>query len=554
MKQNPEEMTMSEVLSMANFDLPAVNDVIEGEVVRVTNQEVTVDIHGATEGTIYLNELTLDKVDSAKDVVKIGDKIKAMIKKVDDEQILLSRRALLEYERFQELKTAFEKGETLVAKVERVVKGGLIVNIGLEAFLPANMIDVKYVSDLNQYVSQEIPVRIVEFNARNRKIKVSRKMVIAEQLKAARDEQFSTLALGEIVEGEVVRIEKYGAFVRFGSLEGLVHISEISHLPVANVEDALTVGQKVSAKVIKIDGTKLQLSIKATLMTPFEQFASTHQVGDVLDGQVVRLMDFGAFVEATAGVEGLVHLSELSWDHKAKLDEVVSEGQTVRVRILSMDNKNHRLALSIKQVEQDPWVAFGHQVGDVIKGQVTNVTDLGAFIKVAPYIEGLCHYTEASWNPQMKLASMVAPMDEVEVKIISLDAKKHRLGLSLRQVKSNPWESVTFKTLDVVKGTVVATNDRGAFVAVEEDVVGFLPMNQITEKRISRVEDVLTVGQEVEVKVTRFEPKQFKLELSIRRIVEDAEREEFNNYMQKQEAMENETLGDLFGDALKNLL
>ena len=554
MKQNPEEMTMSEVLSMANFDLPAVNDVIEGEVVRVTNQEVTVDIHGATEGTIYLNELTLDKVDSAKDVVKIGDKIKAMIKKVDDEQILLSRRALLEYERFQELKTAFEKGETLVAKVERVVKGGLIVNIGLEAFLPANMIDVKYVSDLNQYVSQEIPVRIVEFNARNRKIKVSRKMVIAEQLKAARDEQFSTLALGEIVEGEVVRIEKYGAFVRFGSLEGLVHISEISHLPVANVEDALTVGQKVSAKVIKIDGTKLQLSIKATLMTPFEQFASTHQVGDVLDGQVVRLMDFGAFVEVTAGVEGLVHLSELSWDHKAKLDEVVSEGQTVRVRILSMDNKNHRLALSIKQVEQDPWVAFGHQVGDVLKGQVTNVTDLGAFIKVAPYIEGLCHYTEASWNPQMKLASMVAPMDEVEVKIISLDAKKHRLGLSLRQVKSNPWESVTFKTLDVVKGTVVATNDRGAFVAVEEDVVGFLPMNQITEKRISRVEDVLTVGQEVEVKVTRFEPKQFKLELSIRRIVEDAEREEFNNYMQKQEAMENETLGDLFGDALKNLL
>ena len=554
MKQNPEEMTMSEVLSMANFDLPAVNDVIEGEVVRVTNQEVTVDIHGATEGTIYLNELTLDKVDSAKDVVKIGDKIKAMIKKVDDEQILLSRRALLEYERFKELKTAFEKGETLVAKVERVVKGGLIVNIGLEAFLPANMIDVKYVSDLNQYVSQEIPVRIVEFNARNRKIKVSRKMVIAEQLKAARDEQFSTLALGEIVEGEVVRIEKYGAFVRFGSLEGLVHISEISHLPVANVEDALTVGQKVSAKVIKIDGTKLQLSIKATLMTPFEQFASTHQVGDVLDGQVVRLMDFGAFVEVAAGVEGLVHLSELSWDHKAKLDEVVSEGQTVRVRILSMDNKNHRLALSIKQVEQDPWVAFGHQVGDVIKGQVTNVTDLGAFIKVAPYIEGLCHYTEASWNPQMKLASMVAPMDEVEVKIISLDAKKHRLGLSLRQVKSNPWESVTFKTLDVVKGTVVATNDRGAFVAVEEDVVGFLPMNQITEKRISRVEDVLTVGQEVEVKVTRFEPKQFKLELSIRRIVEDAEREEFNNYMQKQEAMENETLGDLFGDALKNLL
>ena len=190
----------------------------------------------------------------------------------------------------------------------------------------------------------------------------------------------------------------------------------------------------------------------------------------------------------------------------------------------------------------------------MIKGQVTNVTDLGAFIKVAPYIEGLCHYTEASWNPQVKLESMVKVSDEVEVKIISLDVKKHRLGLSLRQVKSNPWKTVSFKPLDIIKGQVVSTNDRGAFIAVEEDVVGFLPMNQVTEKRISRVEDVLTLGQEVEVKVTRFEPQQFKLELSIRRIAEDAEREEFNNYMQTQEAVENETLGDLFGDALKNLL
>ena len=551
---NHEEMTMGDVLAMENFDLPSVNDVIEGEVVRVTNQEVTVDIHGATEGTIYLSELTLDKVDSAKEVIKVGDKIKAMIKKVDDEQILLSRRALLEYQRFQDLKVAFEKGETLEAKVERAVKGGLIVNIGMEAFLPANMIDVTYVSDLEQYVGQTVSVRIVEFNARNKKIKVSRKIVVAEQLKAAREDQFSTLTVGEVVEGTVVRIEKYGAFVRFGALEGLVHISEISHLPVEKVEDVLAINQAVTAKVIKIEGTKLQLSIKAILPTPFEQFVSAHQVGDIVEGEVVRLMDFGAFVEVAPGVEGLVHLSELSWDHKVKLEDIVSEGKRVSVRVLSIDSENQRLALSIKKVEQDPWVAFGHNVGDVIKGQVTNITDLGAFIKVAPYIEGLCHYTETSWNPNVKLASLVAVGDEVEVKIISLDAKKHRLGLSLRQVKSNPWTEVTFKSGDVITGKVESANDRGAFVAVAEDVVGFLPMNQITEKRISRVEDALSIGQDVDVKVVRFEPNNFKLELSIRRIKEDAEREEFNKYMQQQETVENETLGDLFGDALKNLL
>lgn len=551
---NHEEMTMGDVLAMENFDLPSVNDVIEGEVVRVTNQEVTIDIQGATEGTIYLNELSLEKVESAKDIVKIGDKIKAMVKKVDDEQILLSRRALLEYERFQELKEAFEKGEKLEATVERAVKGGLIVNIGMEAFLPANMIDVKYVSDLESFVGQTIEVQIVELNVRNKKIKVSRKMVVAEQLKVARDEQFSTLAVGDLVEGTVVRIEKYGAFVRFGALEGLVHISEISHLPVAKVEDALTVGQTVKAKVIKVEGTKLQLSIKAVLPTPFEVFVSTHQVGDVLEGEVVRLMDFGAFVEVAQGVEGLVHLSELSWDHKAKLEDIVSEGKRVSVRLLAIDHENRRLALSIKKVEDDPWVVFPHQVGDVVKGSITTITDLGAFIKVAPYIEGLCHYTEASWNPNVSLASLVNVGDEVEVKIISLDAKKHRLGLSLRQVKSNPWKELSIKAGDVVTGTVQSANDKGAFIAINEDVVGFLPMNQIVEKRITRVEDALSIGQEVDVKVMRFEPNQFKLELSIRRIKEDAEREEYNKYMQQQEQVENETLGDLFGEALKNLL
>ena len=544
---NHEEMTMGDVLAMENFDLPSVNDVIEGEVVRVTNQEVTIDIQGATEGTIYLNELSLEKVESAKDIVKIGDKIKAMVKKVDDEQILLSRRALLEYERFQELKEAFEKREKLEATVERAVKGGLIVNIGMEAFLPANMIDVKYVSDLESFVGQTIEVQIVELNVRN-------KMVVAEQLKVARDEQFSTLAVGDLVEGTVVRIEKYGAFVRFGALEGLVHISEISHLPVAKVEDALTVGQTVKAKVIKVEGTKLQLSIKAVLPTPFEVFVSTHQVGDVLEGEVVRLMDFGAFVEVAQGVEGLVHLSELSWDHKAKLEDIVSEGKRVSVRLLAIDHENRRLALSIKKVEDDPWVVFPHQVGDVVKGSITTITDLGAFIKVAPYIEGLCHYTEASWNPNVSLASLVNVGDEVEVKIISLDAKKHRLGLSLRQVKSNPWKELSIKAGDVITGTVQSANDKGAFIAINEDVVGFLPMNQIVEKRITRVEDALSIGQEVDVKVMRFEPNQFKLELSIRRIKEDAEREEYNKYMQQQEQVENETLGDLFGEALKNLL
>ena len=553
-ERNQDEITMNDVLNFEDFLLPVVNDIIVGEVVRVTPQEVTVDIQGATEGTIYLNELTLDKVESAESLVKVGDKIEAIVKKVADEQILLSRRALLERNRFQDLKVAFEKGEILEGTVVRALKNALIVNVGMDAFLPANMIDVDYVSDVTTYVGQTIPVRIVEFNPKNKKMTVSRKVVIAEQRKVEREDQLATLAQGEIVEGTVVRLEKFGAFVRFGALEGLVHISEISHLPVKEVADVLEVNQKIKAKVIKIEGTKLQLSIKAVLPTPFEDFVETHKEGDLVKGEVVRLTEYGAFVKVAEGVEGLVHVSELSWGHRVNLDDVLSEGKTIKVKIISINKETGRLGLSLKQIEQDPWATFQYNVGDIIKGQVTNITDLGAFIKVSDYIEGLCHFSEASWNPNVRLANLISIGDEVEVKIISLDVSKRRLGLSLRQIKSNPWLETGIKVGDIVTGTVDSMIERGAFIKVAEDVTGYLPMNQISEKHVSRVEEALTLGQEIEVKVVRFEPNQSKLELSVRRIKDDAERADFDNYMKEQDEVGNETLGDLFGESLKNLL
>jgi len=553
-KTELEEMSMSDVMNFEDFSLPTVGDTIEGEVVRVTPSEVTVDINGATEGTIYLSELTLEKVDNANDVVKVGDKIKAVIKKYDDEKILLSPKALLEKDRFNELKTAFENSETIQAKVVRAVKNALIVNVGMEAFLPASMIDVEYVSELNSYVGQTIPVRIVEFNNRNRRMTVSRKAVVAEQQKLNRENQMSTLALGDVVEGKVVRIQPYGAFIRFGAVEGMVHISEIAHTSVSKIEDALAVGQEVTAKVIKIDGVKISLSIKAVLPTPFEEIAKTHQVGDVVEGEVTQLTEYGAFVKLAEGVEGLVHVSELTWGHRAKLEDVVSEGQKIQVKIISINPETGRIGLSIKQIDADPWTVYPNQVGDIVKGEVTNVTDLGAFIRVAPFIEGLAHFSEASWNPTVRMSDLVNVGDEVEVKIISFDGAKHRIGLSLRQIKDNPWSEAGIKEGDILTGTVTGSNNRGAFVQIAEDVIGFLPINQIADKRISRVEDELSIGQEVQVKVTRFDANRANLEFSIRRITEDAERQEFNNYMKEQDRVENETLGDLFGDSLKDLL
>ncbi|MCL1951035.1 MAG: S1 RNA-binding domain-containing protein [Turicibacter sp.] len=553
-KAENEEMSMSDVLNFEDFNLPSVGDTIEGEVVRVTPSEVTVDINGATEGTIYLSELSLAKVDNAHEVVKVGDKIQAVIKKINDEQILLSPKALMERGRFNELKAAFENGEVLQAKVTRAMKNALIVNVGMEAFLPASMIDVEYVSELDSYVGQTIPVRIVEFNNRNRRMTVSRKAVVAEQQKLDRTSQLETLAIGDVFEGKVVRIQPYGAFVRFGALEGMVHISEISHTGVSKIEDALSIGQEVSVKVIKVDGLKISLSIKAAMPTPFEEVSKVHQVGDVVSGEVTQLTEYGAFVKLAEGVEGLVHMSELSWGHRPKVEDVVSQGQAVNVKIISLNPETGRIGLSIKQIDADPWTVFPNQVGDVVKGKVTNVTELGAFISVAPFIEGLAHFSEASWNPSVRMADLVSVGDEVDVKIISFDSEKHRIGLSLRQVKNNPWSEAGIKEGDVVEGTVTGMNSRGAHVAIAEDVVGFLPINQIADKRISKVEDELNQGQAIKAKVMKFDANRANLELSIRRIEEDAERAEFNKYIKEQDSVENETLGDLFGDSLKDLL
>ena len=549
------EMNSKEFESYMAFTMPRVGEVVEGTVANVTRQEVTVDLNCPTEGTMYLNELTDANVESAHDIVKVGDKIRVIVKKVSDEQILLSHTAVLKLERQDALKKSFENKEIVTARVLRSVKGGVIVSInGIEAFMPTNLIDVAFVENTEAFVGQDVQVRIVEFDARKNRIRVSRKEIVAETLKAQKAEQLSTLATNDVVTGEVVRLQPFGAFVRFGALEGLVHISEISHLPVASVETALTVGQTVSAKVLKVEGSKIQLSIKALLKTPFELVCETVKEGDVVSAEITKVTEYGAFAKVAEGVEGLIHTSEYSWDSSKKFEDVMSEGHAYDIRVLKVDQKAKRIALSLKQIEANPWETLSFNINDVITGTVTAVTELGAFIKVAPYIEGLCHFSEASYNPYVNIADVCQVGEEVSVKVISIDAKRRRLGLSVKQVKANPWTSFKAKVGDVVSGVITRTTDKGAYVTLAEDIVAFLPMNQISEKRISKVEEVFGLNEEISVKITKSEPKEGRLMVSVRRIQEDAERAEFTSYLATENNLENDTLGDLFGDALKDLL
>ncbi|MCL1989299.1 MAG: S1 RNA-binding domain-containing protein [Defluviitaleaceae bacterium] len=551
------EMTMEELMNLEGMRVPTVGDVVTGKVIAIAGQEVTVDIGGGKDATIYLSELSADHISSANDAVSIGSEIEAVVKKVSDEQILLSVKAVAIRAQNAAIEKALEDGSALEATVTRIVRGGLLVDLnGVEAFLPASQLDVRYVENLDSYMGQTFKVK-VESIKRGR-IAVTRKELIAAEREAAKAHALTSLNIGDRVAGKVVRITTFGAFVDFGAVEGLVHLSEISHTRFKKIEDVLTVGDDVQAEVIKIDNDKIGLSIKKVLPTPIELFDKTHQVGDVLVGNVVSVHDYGAFVEVAPGVEGLVHTSELSWESaRAKVSDFLTAGKKTNVKIININVESGRVALSIKQIESDPWDALALTVGDVVVGKVESLTQIGAFINIAPYIDGLCHFSEASWSTGTRLEDLVKVGDDVQVKVISLDKERKRVGLSLRQVTSNPWDDLTVRRGDIVTGTIVNLNNRGAEVQVAEGVVGFLPIGQITERRLNHPNETLSMNEEIQAKVTHFEPNSYRLELSVRQIAEDAERADFDAYMkvQNQEVSESaETLGDLFKDTFKNLV
>jgi len=552
------EMTMEELMSLEGVKVPSVGDVVTGKVIAIAGQEVTVDIGGGNDATVYLSELSADDISSVSDVVSIGTEIEAVVKKVSDEQILLSVKAVAIRAKSAEIEQALKDGTALEATVINAIRGGLLVDLGgIEAFLPASHIDVRYVENLNIYVGQTFNVK-VESIKKNGRIAVTRKELAAAEREEAKAHALESLQIGDRVDGKIVRITAFGAFVDFGAVEGLIHLSEISHIRFRKIEDVLTVGDDVHAEIVKIDGEKIGLSIKKVLPTPIEEFAKIHQVGEVLTGIVVSVHDYGAFVEVAPGVEGLVHASELSWESaRSKVSDFLTAGKKAQVKIIDINVASGRIALSVKQIEDDPWEALAATVGDIVVGRVESITGIGAFINIAPYIDGLCHFSETSWSTKTRLEDVIKVGDEVQVKVISLDRKRKRVGLSLRQVAANPWEGLGWRRGDILTGTVASLDNRGAEIKVAEGIVGFLPIGQIADRRLGHANEALSMGDEVQVKITNFEPNNYRLDLSIRQIAEDAERADFDAYMKVQDAEgadSEETLGDLFGEKFKDLV
>ena len=450
--QTPEKtFSMEEALQEAEARLEKrvrPGQVLTGKVVFVGSEGVAVDIGAKTEGIIPFNQLTEKPLsdEELKGLLKPGDEVRVQILKVDPEtgQILLSRKKVEATEHWDRIQELYEKGEPVTVTVKEKVKGGVVAELdGVQAFIPASQLDLRRIPNLDAYVGQQILAKIIELNRKKGRVLLSRRAVLEEEQKKAKEAFFQSLEPGQVVEGTVVDVTDFGAFVNLGPVDGLVHRSEITWGRFNHPREVLHKGQKVRAQVVSVDPEKerVNLSIKALIPDPWSTVAEKYPVGTRVRGKVVGLTPFGAFVEVEPGLEGLIHISELSWTKRPKHpSEVVKEGDEVEAVVLRLDPAERRLSLGLKQTQPDPWqqLVEKYPPGTVVKGKVTGVTDFGVFVELEPGMEGLVHVSELDHARVENPAALFKKGDEMEVVVLNIDPVEQRISLSRKRLLPPP--------------------------------------------------------------------------------------------------------------------
>jgi small subunit ribosomal protein S1 len=450
--QTPEKtFSMEEALQEAEARLEKrvrPGQVLTGKVVFVGSEGVAVDIGAKTEGIIPFNQLTEKPLsdEELKGLLKPGDEVRVQVLKVDPEtgQILLSRKKVEATEHWDRIQELYEKGEPVTVTVKEKVKGGVVAELdGVRAFIPASQLDLRRIPNLDAYVGQQILAKIIELNRKKGRVLLSRRAVLEEEQKKAKEAFFQSLEPGQVVEGTVVDVTDFGAFVNLGPVDGLVHRSEITWGRFNHPREVLHKGQKVRAQVVSVDPEKerVNLSIKALIPDPWSTVAEKYPVGTRVRGKVVGLTPFGAFVEVEPGLEGLIHISELSWTKRPKHpSEVVKEGDEVEAVVLRLDPAERRLSLGLKQTQPDPWqqLVEKYPPGTVVKGKVTGVTDFGVFVELEPGMEGLVHVSELDHARVENPAALFKKGDEMEVVVLNIDPVEQRISLSRKRLLPPP--------------------------------------------------------------------------------------------------------------------
>ena len=493
--------------------------IVKGKILEIKPQVILVDIGYKSEGAIPSNEFEDEDI-------QVGDEVEVLLERLENDEgmVVLSKEKAAHRQNWEKIYNVFKDGGLVKGKVKSVVKGGLMVNVGVEAFLPGSQIDIIPPKDLNEYVGKVFEFKIVKINDERKNIVLSRREVIEAERAEQRQKFLDGVTPGDKVIGVVKNITDFGAFVDLNGMDGLLHITDMSWGRLNHPSEMLGIGQKIEVQILEVNREKerVSLGLKQLQNNPWENIEARYPVGQRVRGKVTKLVAYGAFVEVEEGVEGLVHVSELSWTKRiARPSDVLTVGQEIEASVLGINKEERKISLGVRQLDTNPWddIDARYPIGTQMKRAVRNLTAYGAFVELEEGIDGMIHVSDLSWTRKINHPSeLLKKGQEVDAVVLGIDKANQRISLGMKQLDTDPWSIIDtrFKVGDVVKGRVAKIASFGAFVELEDDIDGLVHISQISEDRIEKVKDKLNVGDEVEARVIKVDKVERRIGLSIK--------------------------------------
>jgi small subunit ribosomal protein S1 len=510
-----------------------VNKIVEGRVLNLVGDEVWVDIGYKSEGVIALDEWR-DEGTNQIAPPKVGDTIQVLLEAVEDESgaIVLSYRKAKRQKEWEDIIAKHKEGDVVAGTVTRKIKGGLLVNIGVNVFLPASQVDIRRPPDIGDYIGRHIECKILKIDEMRRNIVVSRRKLIEDERSEKKKKLLTEIEPGQIRKGVVKNIAEFGAFVDLGGIDGLLHITDMSWGRINNPHEVVKIDQDLEVYILTVDKEKekIALSLKHKSPSPWQEVEAKYPISSRHTGEVVNVMSYGAFVKLEPGIEGLVHISEMSWTKRINHpNEMVSIGDQIEVQVLNINKDKQEISLGIKQVQPNPWdkVAERYPPNTQVEGVVRNLTNYGAFIEIEEGIDGLLHVSDMSWVRKVGHPSDVLNKnDKVKCIVLSVDQERKRIALGMKQMANDPWEGdipARYHPGDIKKGKVTKLTNFGVFVELEQGLEGLLHISELADDKVESPEDIVKVGDEIEVKILRVDPAERKIGLSRKRLGEEGE-------------------------------
>jgi len=553
-----EEMSFADLFEMdENSSVSKVGDVIMGTVVGIVDNHVLVDIGDKAESYIPLSEF---RSDGEEEEVNIGDSFEVFVEKRKEEGgLLLSREKAIGIKVWEEIAKIQAEDDTIEGKIENRVKGGMSVDIGVPAFLPYSQIDLRPVKDLDALIGQSFDFKILKFNRKRNNVVISRRAILEKDREKMREKMRSSLEEGMVVKGTVTNITDYGLFIDLGGMDGLCHITDLSWGRVSHPAKLYKVGDDIDVKILKYDqeSDRVSLGIKQLKPDPWATVTERYPISSKTVGKVVSITDYGVFVELEEGVEGLIHISEMTWSKKPRHpSKLVAAGDEVEVMVLNIETDTKRISLGMKQLHPNPWdlVSENYPVGSIIEGKIKNITDFGIFIGIEEGIDGLIHVSDLSWTERIKHPTeKYSKGDTIQAVVLKIDRENERFSLGIKQLEPDPWQAAlnNYPGGAIVEGTITNVTDFGIFVQLEEGVEGLVHVSEISKEKITTPVGMYNVGDNLQVKVINVSSKDRKIGLSIKALDDDGDTESLQDYKKKQSSGPS-TIGDLIKEEMES--